>query len=226
MIEPLIYFGISLLFAALMVWAVMPLVFRRTVRTIEARQQMASQPLAVLETDKEPLRADAATIRDLEDMTKQLRDTVALQRFELEKNAEIIRQVKVDRDILKIELEAFRVQRVERDQSRELINRLERERDRLKDEVDALLIQRIEWNKGKDLIKAVENERDNLKTRIDTLKTRAVNQKSEPAKPAPTTAGSGPVFLPLDDSQRAQFPDPGTGEKDSSDDKKDERAAS
>jgi hypothetical protein len=225
MIEPLIYFGISLLFAALMVWAVMPLVLRRAARIIEARQQVPYPSPAALETGKESLRADAPTIRDLQDIAKQLGDTVASQRLELEKDAAIINQVKVDRDILKIELEALRVQRVDRDQTRETINRLEAERDRLKNELDALLVQRIEWDKGKHLIKAVEKERDNLKTKIDSLKRRpSVTEKVELAKPE--TVGSGPVFLPLDDTQRAQVPNTETDEKDPRDDKKDQRAAS
>jgi chromosome segregation ATPase len=192
---------------------------------IEARQQVPYPSPAALETDKESLRADAPTIQDLQDIAKQLSDTVASQRLELEKDAAIINQVKVDRDILKIELEALRVQRVERDQTREIINRLEAERDRLKNELDALLVQRIEWDKGKHLIKAVEKERDNLKTKIDSLKRRpSVTEKVELAKPE--TVGSGPVFLPLDDTQRAQFPNTETDEKDPRDDKKDQRAAS
>src|SRR5215471_15838478 len=120
MIEPLFYLGISLLFAGLIVWAIMPLVLRRAVQIIESRQQVTLRSLPTLKTD----RADAAIIQDLEDTSKQLGDKVASQSCELDRNAETITQLTVDRDILKIQLDTLRIQQVGKDQNRDIINRL------------------------------------------------------------------------------------------------------
>src|SRR5690349_2107511 len=99
MIEPLIYLGISFVFAGLIVWAIMPLVHRRAARLFDAR------------------------------VVGQLRDKVLGQSAELEKNAKTITQLNVDRDLLKVELDALRIQHADMGQLRDAMNRLETERD-------------------------------------------------------------------------------------------------
>jgi len=192
------------------------------------------------------LRAEVATSpRSLEEIVQQLRDKVATQSAELAKNNEAISQLKIERDILKIEVDALPIQRVETDKNSDLVKRLETERDKLKNEVDTLQSQRLEWDKGSELIKRLEIERDKLKNEIDTLKSQiAAIQKAAPIEPAPTkpapirpapitsaptkpsTTIPGPVFLPLDATQRAQFLATDLNEKKSDQDENEHRVAS
>lgn len=201
MIEPLIYFGISLLFAGLIVWAVMPLVHRRAARLFEARQQVESR--------SQHLNNDLAPLRDQDEIVELLKDKVAGQNAELDNNVKTITQLNIDRDLLKVELDALRIQHADMGQLRDAINRLESECDTLRNEVDTLRAQRVEWTKSTAAIKRLEIERDNLKNQIDTLKSQIGTQRKRPTRPAPTGASAnqpGPSFLPLDATQRAQFP--------------------
>src|SRR5262245_24601686 len=110
MMDPLVYLGISVLFAGLMVWAVMPLVHRRAARLI-AEQQQAALLSPSLELDKNKLRADLApSTHDLNEIVQRLKDRITTQSAELDKNAETITQLNVDRHLLKIELDALRLQ--------------------------------------------------------------------------------------------------------------------
>ena len=125
------------------------------------------------------------------------------------------------------------IQRAETGGLRDVINRLESERDNLKNELDTLRAQRAEWNRSNDTIKRLEIERDNLKSQVDALKglvrvTQKPPTRIKPASTKSSAAGSGPTFLPLDSTERAQFPtsDTDNGDSDSQQDKKDHRAAS
>ena len=100
MIEPLIYLGISFVFAGLIVWAIMPLVHRRAARSFEARQKVTLQ-------SPDHLSADIAPSPNLDEIVGQLKDKVAGQSAELDKNAKTITQLNVDRDLLKVELDAL-----------------------------------------------------------------------------------------------------------------------
>jgi len=226
MIEPIIYLSISFVFSGLIVWAVMSLVHRRAARLAVARLE-AAVPGQTFQADRDQLHTDPApSHRDMEAITEQLKDRIATQTTELNKNIEIIAQLKTDRDLLKIEHDALHIQM---GQNRDIMKRLEADRDKLKNEVDALHIQKIESDKKNDRIKQLEIEHDDLKKQINALKNlgRASQKMKAIAKLEPTTSpaiGPGPKFLPLDATQRAQFPNIETNEKDSQKDD-DHRAA-
>ena len=51
--------------------------------------------------------------RNLDEIVGQLKDKVAGQSAELDKNAKTITQLNVDRDLLKVELDVLRIQRAD-----------------------------------------------------------------------------------------------------------------
>ena len=98
MIEPIMYFGIGFLFAALIGLVVVPLVHGRAVR-LTMRRLEAATPLSMAEiqADKDQLRAEfAMSTRRLEMSVEQLKTKSTSQLAELGKKGDAINRLKVE----------------------------------------------------------------------------------------------------------------------------------
>ena len=98
MIEPIMYFGIGFLFAALIGIVVIPLVHSRAVR-LTTRRLEAAAPLSMAEiqADKDQLRAEfAMSTRRLEMSVEQLKAKSTNQLAELGKKGDAINRLKVE----------------------------------------------------------------------------------------------------------------------------------
>src|SRR5580704_16790127 len=98
MIEPIMYFGIGFLFAALVGLVVIPLVHGRAVR-LTMRQLEAATPLSMAEiqADKDQLRAEfAMSTRRLEMSVEQLKGKTTSQLAELGKKGDAINRLKIE----------------------------------------------------------------------------------------------------------------------------------
>ncbi len=112
MIEPMMYFGIGFLVAALIGVAVMPLIHARAVRLTERRLEGA-MPSSVEEilAEKDLLRAEfAMSTRRLEMSVEQLRNKTANQLAELGRRADAINKLKIEHDAKNIEMIALKMQ--------------------------------------------------------------------------------------------------------------------
>src|SRR5574337_125611 len=98
MIEPVMYFGIGFLVAALIGLVVVPLVHNRAVR-LTVRRLEAATPLSMAEiqADKDQLRAEfAMSTRRLEMSVEQLKARSTNQLAELGKKGDAINRLKVE----------------------------------------------------------------------------------------------------------------------------------
>src|SRR6201999_268199 len=98
MIEPIMYFGIGLLVAALIGLVVVPLVHGRAVR-LTVRRLEAATPLSMAEiqADKDQLRAEfAMSTRRLEMSVEQLKNKSTGQLAELGKKNDVINRLKIE----------------------------------------------------------------------------------------------------------------------------------
>ena len=98
MIEPIMYFGIGFLFAALFGLVVIPLVHGRAVR-LTMRRLEAATPLSMAEiqADKDQLRAEfAMSTRRLEMSVEQLKAKTTSQFAELGKKGDAINRLKIE----------------------------------------------------------------------------------------------------------------------------------
>jgi len=98
MIEPIMYFGIGFLFAALIGLVVIPLVHGRAVRLTMQRLE-ASTPLSMAEiqADKDQLRAEfAMSTRRLEMSVEQLKNKTTSQFAEIGKKGDAINRLKIE----------------------------------------------------------------------------------------------------------------------------------
>jgi chromosome segregation ATPase len=98
MIEPIMYFGIGFLVAALIGLVVIPLVHGRAVR-LTMRRLEAATPLSMAEiqADKDQLRAEfAMSTRRLEMSVEQLKSRTTSQLSELSKKTDAINRLKVE----------------------------------------------------------------------------------------------------------------------------------
>jgi chromosome segregation ATPase len=96
MIEPIMYFGIGFLLAALLGLLFVPVVHHRAVRLTKRRLEAAA-PLSIAETraDKDQLRAQfAMSIRRLETTVEQMKTKTATQLVEMSKKKDTINQLK------------------------------------------------------------------------------------------------------------------------------------
>jgi chromosome segregation ATPase len=96
MVEPIMYFGIGFLVAALFVLLVVPLVHNRAVR-LTMRRLEAATPMTIAEirADKDQLRAEfAMSTRRLELSVEQLKTKTTTQLAELGKKTDAINQLK------------------------------------------------------------------------------------------------------------------------------------
>src|SRR6187397_1056150 len=98
MIEPIMYFGIGFLVAALIGLVVIPLVHGRAVR-LTMRRLEAATPLSMAEiqADKDQLRAEfAMSTRRLELSVEQMKSKTTSQLAELGKKTDAINRMKVE----------------------------------------------------------------------------------------------------------------------------------
>jgi chromosome segregation ATPase len=98
MIEPIMYFGIGFLVAALVGLVVIPLVHGRAVR-LTMRRLEAATPLSMAEiqADKDQLRAEfAMSTRRLEMSVEQLKSKTTSQLAELGKKGDVINRLKIE----------------------------------------------------------------------------------------------------------------------------------
>ena len=96
MIEPVMYFGIGFLVAALLGLLFVPLVHNRAVR-LTMRRLEAATPLSIAEirADKDQLRAEfAMSTRRLEMSVEQMKNKTTTQLAELGKKTDAINQLK------------------------------------------------------------------------------------------------------------------------------------
>ena len=98
MIEPIMYFGVGFLAAALIGLVIVPLVHARAVRLTVKRMEAATPlSLAEIQADKDQLRADfARSVRRLELDVERLTESSAIQRAELGSKTDAIHRLKID----------------------------------------------------------------------------------------------------------------------------------
>jgi chromosome segregation ATPase len=98
MIEPIMYFGIGFLVAALIGLVVIPLVHSRAVRLTMKRLEAATPlSMAEIQADKDQLRAEfAMSTRRLEMSVEQLKNKTTSQLAELGKKGDAINRLKVE----------------------------------------------------------------------------------------------------------------------------------
>ncbi len=98
MIEPIMYFGIGFLFAALVGLVVIPLVHGRAVRLTMQRLEAATPlSMAEIQADKDQLRAEfAMSTRRLEMSVEQLKNKTTSQFAEIGKKGDAINRLKIE----------------------------------------------------------------------------------------------------------------------------------
>jgi chromosome segregation ATPase len=98
MIEPIMYFGIGFLFAALLGLVVIPLIHGRAVRLTMQRLEAATPlSMAEIQADKDQLRAEfAMSTRRLEMSVEQLKNKTTSQLAELGKKGDAINRLKIE----------------------------------------------------------------------------------------------------------------------------------
>jgi len=112
MIEPVMYIGIGFLFAALIGVAVIPLVHDRAVRLTTRRLRAAlPQSMKEIQADRDLLRAEfAMSTRRLEVNLEHLKDKSTSQVVELSKRDDAINRLKLQRDMLRVDVIALNAQ--------------------------------------------------------------------------------------------------------------------
>src|SRR2546422_4298721 len=98
MIEPIMFFGIGFLFAALIGLVVVPLVHSRAVRlTMRRLEAAAPLSMAEIQADKDQLRAEfAMSTRRLEMSVEQLKAKTTNQLADIGKKSDAIGRLKLD----------------------------------------------------------------------------------------------------------------------------------
>ena len=106
MIESSMYFGIGLLFGALIGLVLLPLIHARAVRLTRRRlEAVLPESMAEVQAEKDLLRAEfAMSTRRLEMTVEQLVNKTTSQVVELSKKDDIINRLKVERDAQEIEI--------------------------------------------------------------------------------------------------------------------------
>jgi hypothetical protein len=112
MIEPIMYFGIGFLVAALIALFVIPLIHGRAIRlTMRGLEAALPLSMAEIQADKDQLRAEfAMSTRRLELNVEQLKNRAANQLAELGKKGDAINRFKIERDAQKVEIIALKTQ--------------------------------------------------------------------------------------------------------------------
>jgi len=112
MIESSMYFGIGLLFGALIGLVLIPLVHARSVRLTTRRlEAVLPESMAEVQAEKDLQRAEfAMSTRRLEMTVEQLVNKTTSQVVELSKKDDIINRLKVERDAQEIEIITLKTQ--------------------------------------------------------------------------------------------------------------------
>ena len=112
MIESSMYFGIGLLFGALIGLVLIPLVHARAVRLTTRRlEAVLPESMAEVQAEKDLQRANfAMSMRRLEMTVEQLVNKTTSQVVELSKKDDIINRLKVERDAQEIEIITLKTQ--------------------------------------------------------------------------------------------------------------------
>jgi hypothetical protein len=110
MIEPIMFFGIGVLFATLIGVAVIPLVHDRAVRLTKRRLESSiPQSMAEIQTDKDLLRAEfAMSARRLETGVEQLKEQTTSQIAELGRKSDVIKPLRIEREAQTVEIIALK----------------------------------------------------------------------------------------------------------------------
>ena len=116
MMEPIVYIGIGLFVAGLFVAgligvAVMPVVRARAVRSTARQLEAAQRSIKEIQADKNGLRAEfAKSTRRFEVLVEELKDKITSQRVELSKKDDVINQLRLERNLLKGEVDTLATQ--------------------------------------------------------------------------------------------------------------------
>ena len=110
MIEPIMFLGIGFLLGALIGVVVIPLIHNRAVRlTVRRLEAAMPRSLAELQAEKDQLRAEfAMSTRRLEMRIEQLQYKTTSQLVELGKKNDALNQLKIEREVRKVEVIAHR----------------------------------------------------------------------------------------------------------------------
>src|SRR6476660_8836498 len=110
MIEPIMFFGIGVLFATLIGVAVIPLVHDRAVRLTKRRLESSiPQSMAEIQADKDLLRAEfAMSAGRLETGVEQLKEQTTSQIAELGRKSDVIKQLRIEREAQTVEIIALK----------------------------------------------------------------------------------------------------------------------
>ena len=182
MIEPIMYFGIGFLVAALIGLVVVPLIHGRAVR-LTMRRLEATAPLSMLEmqADKDKLRADfAMSTRRLETSVETLKTKSVDQLTELNKTADTIGRLKAELGEQKSEIFALEAHdKALRDQLRTAeeeiavkTNAMYKAERALSDKVADLAKLANEFDKCSSLAESQKREIIALRAKIEAIKAR------------------------------------------------------
>jgi chromosome segregation ATPase len=182
MIEPIMYFGIGFLVAALIGLLVIPLIQRRAVRLTMQRLE-ATAPLSIseIQADKDKLRADfAMSTRRLETSVEALKSKSVGQLAELNKTADTMGRLKAELGEKKSTIFALEAHhRTLRDQLRAAeeeiaakTNAMYKAERALSDKVADLAKLGSEFDKCSSLAESQKREIIALRAKIEAIKAR------------------------------------------------------
>jgi chromosome segregation ATPase len=182
MIEPIMYFGIGFLFAALIGLVVIPLVHGRAVRLTMQRLEAATPlSMAEIQADKDQLRAEFAMLtRRLEMSVEQLKNKTTSQLAEIGKKGDAINRLKIELGEKTATIFALEARdKALRDQLRATEDEISAKTDAMHDAQRALSDKQAELAKAMGEIDEQSNfaaaqkvEIVSLKTQVEALKDR------------------------------------------------------
>ncbi|MEJ2374116.1 MAG: hypothetical protein P8Y71_01490 [Pseudolabrys sp.] len=189
MIEPIMYFGIGFLFAALIGLVVIPLVHSRAVR-LTIRQMEAATPMSMAEiqADKDQLRAEfAMSTRRLEMSVDQLKNKTTSQLADLGKKGDAINRLKIELGEKTATIFALEARdKALRDQLRATEDEITTKTSAMHDAQRALTDKQAELTKvtgdldeRSSFAEAQKVELVALKTQVDALKERLTEAGNE-----------------------------------------------
>jgi len=189
MIEPIMYFGIGFLIAALIGLVIVPLVHNRAVRLTMRRLEAATPlSLAEIQADKDQLRAEfAMSTRRLELSVEQLKSKSTSQLAELGKKSDAINRLKMELGEKTATIFALEARdKALRDQLRATEEEFAIKTSAMLDAQRALSEKEAEYARVSNLLNehtqtedTHKAEIDGLRTQVDTLKEKLSDANSE-----------------------------------------------
>src|SRR5689334_11714848 len=189
MIEPIMYFGIGFLFAALIGLIVVPLVHGRAVRlTMRRLEAAAPLSMAEIQADKDQLRAEfAMSTRRLELSVEQLKSKSTSQLAELGKKSDAINRLKMELGEKTATIFALEARdKALRDQLRATEEEFSIKTSAMLEAQRALSEKESEFARVSNLLNehtqtadSRKAEIDALRTQVDTLKEKLSDANSE-----------------------------------------------